>query len=82
MTTMLEGDGIFTTEIYSLADEALGLIPPGFNVGDPIPGTGEDIDGDGQYDDTTTIADIELKHTLTTSNWGGNMHVERHRFLQ
>ena len=70
---VLEGDGVFTAEYYSDADAALGLIPPGFAVGDVIPGTGEDIDGDGQYDPATTLADVDLKHALSPTEWGGNM---------
>ncbi len=69
----LEGDGIFTTEIYSMADAALGLIPNGFNVGDRIPGTGEDIDGDGQYDATLTVSDFNFQAPLDPAHWEGNM---------
>jgi hypothetical protein len=70
---VLEGDGLWTTELYTDADEALGLIPPGYSVGDPIPGTGEDIDGDGVFDGTITMADIAIGDPLNTSYWGGNM---------
>ena len=70
---MLEDDGIWSVELYTAEDLTLGLIPPGFNVGDPIPGSGEDIDGDSQYDDSTTLADIDLSVPLDTANWGGNM---------
>jgi len=70
---VLEGDGIFTVETYTALDAAMGLIPAGYAVGDAIPGTGEDIDGDGQYDGTTTMADIAFDHALNTSYWGGNM---------
>ena len=70
---VLEGDGVFTVQTYTQQDADLGLIPAGFSVGDPIPGTGEDIDGDGQYDGTTTLADIDFDSSLTTSEWGGNM---------
>jgi len=70
---VLEGDGVWTVETYSQVDADLGLIPPGSNIGDPIPGTGEDIDGDGLYDDTTTLADVDITVPLDTANWGGNM---------
>ncbi len=70
---VLEGDGIWTTELYSAADALLGLIPEGFEVGDPVPGSGEDIDGDGQYDPRTSLADIDLDVALTPEHWGGNM---------
>ncbi len=71
---ILEDDNVFTVERYTSLDAALGLIPAGKSVGDPIPGTGEDIDGDGQYDSTTTIAgDIDFKVPLDPAHWGGNM---------
>lgn len=67
---VLEGDGIFTVEHYTDDDAALGLIPPGKNVGDVIPGSGEDIDGDGVYDPQATMAQIPVKQALTPANWG------------
>jgi len=70
---VLEGDGKFTIQKYTAKDAALGLIPPGKVIGDPIPGTGEDIDGDGKYDPTITLFDLDLPAALDTSNWGGNM---------
>jgi hypothetical protein len=70
---VLEDDNVFTVEVYTELDEELGLIPPGSDVGDNIPGTGEDIDGDGKYDATTTLTDIEFGAALTAANWGGNM---------
>ena len=70
---VLEDDNVWSVELYTVEDLANGLIPPGFNVGDAIPGTGEDIDGDGQYDGGTSLADIDITTPLDTSNWGGNM---------
>ena len=70
---VLEGDGQFTVEYYSAADLALGVIPPGFSVGDVIPGSGEDIDGDGQYDGTTTLADLDFQDELKPTKFAGNM---------
>jgi hypothetical protein len=70
---VLEGDGVFTVEHYTAADEACGLIPAGYDVGDVIPGTGEDIDGDGVYDDQATLADVILTTPMNTTNFGGNM---------
>jgi hypothetical protein len=67
---LLEGDGVFTIEHYTEADEALGLIPPGRSVGDPIPGSGEDIDGDGVYDPQTTMASIPPEKPLAPGHWG------------
>ena len=69
----LEGDGVFSVEYYTAADEAAGTIPEGFHVDDPIPGTGEDIDGDGQFDDTLTVADFQIEDPLNTGLWEGNM---------
>ncbi len=71
---VLEDDNVFTVEHYTELDRKLGLIPPGKSVGDPIPGTGEDIDGDGRYDSATTIEkDIDFKDPLDRRHWGGNM---------
>jgi hypothetical protein len=70
---VLEGDGMFTIQHYTASDAALGLIPAGKNVGDPIPGTGEDIDGDGVYDPQTTLANVLNTTPLDTTHWGGNM---------
>ncbi len=67
---VLEGDGIFTIEHYTDEDATLGLIPSGSGVGDPIPGTGEDIDGDGIYDAQATMAQIPVQNPLTPANWG------------
>ncbi len=70
---VLEGDGQFTVQRYTDADAELGIIPAGKHVGDVIPGTGEDIDGDGVYDGTTSLAAVAVSTPLTSANWGGNM---------
>ena len=70
---VLEGDGIYTVEYYSPEDAAMGLIPPGFAAGDVIPGSGEDLDGDGRYDSTTTLSDLNIQASMIPSNWAGNM---------
>ncbi len=71
---VLEDDNVFTVEHYTSLDAKLGLIPPGKSVGDPIPGTGEDIDGDGVYDPATSLkGDIDFKVPLDKWHWGGNM---------
>lgn len=70
---VLEDDGEWTVEYYSENDAELGLVPPGFKVGDPIPGTGEDIDGDGVYDGTTTYSDLEIDDHLNFGQYGGTM---------
>ncbi|MFT5199816.1 MAG: hypothetical protein ACI87O_002490, partial [Planctomycetota bacterium] len=70
---VLESDGVFTVEHYSEADNALGIIPDGFQVGDIIPGSGEDIDGDGKYDGQSGLGDLDMQDAMTASNWEGNM---------
>ncbi|MBI5361889.1 MAG: hypothetical protein HZA53_01840 [Planctomycetes bacterium] len=70
---VLEGDGVFTIEHYTEADAAAGSIPAGKSVGDPIPGPGEDIDGDGVYDASTSLSNVNLTVPLNTANWAGNM---------
>ncbi|MGE3164794.1 MAG: hypothetical protein AB7O52_07805 [Planctomycetota bacterium] len=70
---LLENDGVWTTDVYTAADAALGAIPAGKSVGDPIPGTGEDIDGDGAYDPRTAMAEFNLGTSLATATaWAGN----------
>ncbi|MCB9831283.1 MAG: pilus assembly PilX N-terminal domain-containing protein [Planctomycetes bacterium] len=70
---VLEGDGKWTVEEYSELHAMLGLIPDGAKVGDPIPGTGEDIDGDGQNDGAFDLSELDLAANLNGSNWGGNL---------
>ena len=70
---VLEGDGLFSVQHYTQADADLGLIPAGAHVGDVIPGSGEDIDGDGIHDGTTSLANVILNTPLNPSNWSGNM---------
>ena len=69
---VLENDALYTVEYYTQADADYGLIPAGKLVGDVIPGTGEDIDGDGAYDGTIDLADLDFAASLTALNWGGN----------
>jgi hypothetical protein len=70
---VLENDGVWTVEHYTAQDASLGLIPSGKHVGDAIPGTGEDIDGDGVFDGQTTLSNVLENKPLNTANWGGNM---------
>jgi hypothetical protein len=70
---VLEGDGVWTVETYTDAHALLGLIPAGANVGDPIPGTGEDIDGDGVQDGTLTVADLQATNDFNSGYWAGNI---------
>jgi len=70
---VLEGDGLFSIQHYSQQDADLGLVPQGARAGDPIPGTGEDIDGDSLRDVTTTLDDVILTTPLDSSHWCGNL---------
>jgi len=70
---VLEDDGEWTTDVYTELHEEGGLIPPGKDVGDPIPDTGEDIDGDGVRDGTTQMSEFNIPAPLTSSNWAGNV---------
>lgn len=48
-----EGNSNWDVQTYTADGQnqcGSGLIPAGFNVGDVIPGSGEDLDGDGRYD--------------------------------
>ena len=70
---VLEGDGQWTTDRYASLHEADNLIPPGKHVGDPIAGTGEDIDGDAVCDGTTQMSEFSIPAPLTSTNWAGNI---------
>jgi len=70
---VLEGDGDWTTEYYSQQDADWGLIPQEL-VDTAIPGSGEDTDGDAQYDPRTHLDDFDLHNlTLNTGLWEGNL---------
>jgi hypothetical protein len=69
---LLEDDGVWTVEYYSQSNEDMGLLPDGFDVGDVIPGTGEDIDGDGQYDDASSYSDLPTKTPVKKGQFVGN----------
>jgi hypothetical protein len=50
-----EGNGTWDVQYYGsdgVNQCGSGLIPAGYSVGDVIPGSGEDLDGDGRFDDT------------------------------
>jgi hypothetical protein len=70
---VIEDDGVWTTERYTTFHQSEGLIPPGKNVGDAIPGTGEDIDGDGRFDPTCAMTEFNIPASLTSTNWAGNV---------
>ncbi len=69
---VLEDDGIWTVEYYTDAHAAMGYVPDGFEVGDAIPGTGEDIDGDGQYDEGVSYSDLPTKTPVNQGQFEGN----------
>ncbi len=70
-----EKDGQWTVDRYTQEDLEEGLIPPGKNVGDPVPGSGEDIDGDGSQDPRIALADFNFNDpnypNLHKDCWGG-----------
>jgi hypothetical protein len=70
---VLEGDGLFSIQHYTQQDADLGLLPSGAQVGAPIPGTGEDIDGDGVQDGPTTLKNVILTTPLDREHWAGNL---------
>lgn len=69
----LETDSTFSISTYSATDGTLGRIPAGSNVGDNIPGTGEDRNGNGVYDGRIALADFNLPATLDSGAWAGNV---------
>jgi hypothetical protein len=69
----LEGDGVWTVDHYTQAQADAGLLPPGKNVGDVIPGSGEDLDGNGVQDGTTTLSDFDLSSALDSGDWAGDL---------
>jgi hypothetical protein len=70
---LLEDDGVWTVNHYTEEDAERGLIPEGSRPGDVIPGSGEDIDGDGRYDDTTRMSEFDLSQPLSRETWAGNL---------
>ncbi|MBI4602803.1 MAG: hypothetical protein HY721_12675 [Planctomycetes bacterium] len=68
----LEGDGTWTVTLYTAEDQAKGIIPPGKSVGDVVPGSGEDIDGDGKKDNATQMSDFNIPSSLSSTLWDGN----------
>ena len=73
-----ENDGTWIVEEFTNEHQALGLIPQGGRIGDVIPGTGEDIDGDGTEDRRLNskgnwLNAMNLPQSLSSSHWGGNL---------
>jgi len=70
---ILENDGQRTTDTYPVLHQQDGIIPTGKSVGDPIPETGEDIDGDGVRDQTTQMSEFNVPASLNSTYWAGNI---------
>ena len=70
---VIEDDDVFQTETYTQFHEDAGLIPEGKSIGDVIPDTGEDLDGDGQYDPKCAMSDFNIPAALDGTNWAGNV---------
>lgn len=66
-----ENDQIWTVDRYTEADLNRGLMPPGKSVGEVIPGSGEDIDGDAVEDQRIALSDFDLPAPFDTISWGG-----------
>jgi hypothetical protein len=66
-----EGDSKWQVDYYTEQDLIDGLIPPGRSVGDVVPGSGEDIDGDGVLDDRININEFAYGDNIKDVNWGG-----------
>jgi hypothetical protein len=70
---VLESNNTWEVEYYTQAHADAGLIPPGKNIGDAIPGTGEDIDGDGAFDPRTAMTEFYIDGnatgTVNTALW-------------
>ncbi len=71
-----EGDSKWTVDYYTQEDLEAGLIPLGMSVGDVIPGSGEDIDGDAEQDGRIGINDFQFPANLKWQNWGGWTPIE------
>jgi hypothetical protein len=67
---LLEDDNMWTVERYTMDDYRAGIVPMS-KVGTPIPGTGEDIDGDGRFDNTINVAQFDARPT-DPGQYGGN----------
>ena len=78
----LEDDGVWTVSRYTQEDAEKGLIPEGRQPGDVIPGSGEDIDGDGSYDDTTRLSEFSFSDPLETQYWAGNLQEDQESYSE
>ncbi len=67
----LEGNNTWNVRYYSangVNQCGSGLIPAGYGVGDVIPGSGEDIDGDGRFDDTIRRGSLNVQGVPTSGS--------------
>jgi hypothetical protein len=86
---VLEGDNLFSIRTYTATDALFGRIPPGKNVGDPIPGTGEDVDGDGAFTPRISLNDFRLPGAtnsdpgkIVATEWAGNLPAGKTQYNQ
>lgn len=64
-----EGDSTWQVDRYTTEDLAAGIIPPGKSVGDVVPGSGEDIDGDGVMDGRINTNEFGFPDNIKVANW-------------
>ncbi len=64
----LEDNNQWDVDHYQSGD----VIPSGMHVGDVIPGSIEDIDGDGAYTPAASLNDFACSVPLVTTSWSGN----------
>ncbi|TET32003.1 MAG: hypothetical protein E3J72_20765 [Planctomycetota bacterium] len=57
---LLEGDGEWTAARYTAGDVTVGILPAGKRPGDILPGSGEDLDGDGLFDDSSDVSEFYI----------------------
>ncbi|MCB9883741.1 MAG: hypothetical protein H6834_18270, partial [Planctomycetes bacterium] len=65
-------DTAWNVSYYTTQHLAQGLVPHARLIGDVIPGSVEDKDGDGQVDGTIVLADLIPTATVWAETWAGN----------
>ncbi len=73
-------DEVWDVSYYTLDDRVHGWIPPGKIVGDVIPGSGEDIDGDGIHDKRVKMKEFDIPKPLDPQHWAGNLDRGERKF--
>lgn len=73
-----EGDSTWTVDHFTDEDATYGLIPDGMSVGDVIPESGEDINGNAIMDDRININEFSfpVSSPLKERNWDGWVPIE------